>query len=96
MGLGAGVRGREIEESIDNTQYLQPVTCPLLKKDRLILAEYRLLIRDHISVGREKQIQKICGCFNFLNSLIFCQLFCGLSAPGDCNGLVSLYLEIIA
>ena len=95
MGLRAGVTGKEIEQSIDNTQYLQPVTCPLLKKDRLILAEYRLLIRDHISVGREKQIQKICSCFKFLDFLSVI-LRAGLSAPGKSNGLVSLYLEIIS
>ena len=46
----------------------------LVKKDRLILAGYRLLIRDHISVGLEKQIQKICSCelsqfFKFLDFL---------------------------
>ena len=53
------------------------VTCDLVKKDRLIPAEYRLLIRDHIRAGREKQIQEICICFYFLNSTIF-QLFCEL------------------
>ena len=72
------------------------LTIPVVKKDRLILVCYQLLIRDHIAVQQEKQIHKICSSSKFLNSDIFCNL-----SPARarvvvlkfvykcCNGLVS-------